>query len=93
MENDFLDKLIRSTEPVGLYIHIPFCIRKCPYCDFYSVTDLSLKNSFIKALTQEMRFYAEQAVSVDTLYIGGGTPSVLNPGEIESIVTEVRQLL
>lgn len=91
MEIDFLDKLPRSAEPAGLYIHIPFCIRKCPYCDFYSITDLSLKKSFTKALAQEMRFYAGYAVSVDTLYIGGGTPSVLNPGEIESLVSEARR--
>ena len=91
MEIDFLDKLARSAEPAGLYIHIPFCLRKCPYCDFYSLTDLSLKNSFTKALAQEMRFYAGYSVSVDTLYIGGGTPSVLNPGEIEGIVTEARR--
>ncbi|MDF1591806.1 MAG: radical SAM family heme chaperone HemW [Desulfobacterales bacterium] len=91
MAIDFLDKPAWPAEPAGLYIHIPFCIRKCPYCDFYSVTDLSLKKSFIKALAQEMRFYAGHAVRVDTLYIGGGTPSVLNTGEIERIVTEARR--
>jgi len=91
LEVDFIDKLTLSAEPAGLYIHIPFCIRKCPYCDFYSITDLSLKDSFTKALAQEMRFYAGYAVNVDTLYIGGGTPSVLNPGEIESIVSEARR--
>jgi len=91
LENGFLDKLARLTEPIGLYIHIPFCLRKCPYCDFYSVTDLSLKNAFTKALAQEMRVYAAQAVSVDTLYIGGGTPSVLTPGELEGILNEARR--
>jgi oxygen-independent coproporphyrinogen-3 oxidase len=91
LENDFSDKLARLAEPAGLYIHIPFCIRKCSYCDFYSVADQSLKNAFIEALAQEMQFYAEPAVSVDTLYIGGGTPSVLNHGEIESILTQARR--
>jgi len=91
LRHAFLDNLARLAEPIGLYIHIPFCLRKCPYCDFYSVTDLSLKNAFTKALVQEMRFYAERAVSVDTLYIGGGTPSVLTPGEIESILNEARR--
>ena len=91
MQHVILDKLARPAEPAGLYIHIPFCIRKCLYCDFYSVTDLSLKNAFIKALAQEMRFYAGHAVGVDTLYIGGGTPSVLKPGEIESILAEARR--
>jgi len=78
-------------EPAGLYIHIPFCARKCSYCDFYSVADLSLKNAFSKALAQEMRFYAGLAVPIDTLYIGGGTPSVLDPGEIECILTQARR--
>lgn len=91
LKYDFLDKLARSAEPAGLYIHIPFCIRKCPYCDFYSVTDQSLKNAFTKALAQEMRFYAGHAVSVDTLYIGGGTPSVLNSIEIENILNQARR--
>jgi len=91
LAHDFLDKLVRPAEPAGLYIHIPFCIRKCPYCDFYSITDLSLKNAFTKALALEMRFYAAHAVSVDTLYIGGGTPSLLKPGEIESILAEAHR--
>ncbi len=91
MRHAFLDTLARLAEPIGLYIHIPFCLRKCPYCDFYSVTDLSLKNAFTEALAQEMRFYAAQAASVDTLYIGGGTPSVLTPAEIESILNEARR--
>jgi len=91
VENEVLDKLARLSEPAGLYIHIPFCIRKCPYCDFYSVTDLALRNPFTKALVQEMRFYAGPAVCIDTLYIGGGTPSVLGPEEITSILTQARR--
>ncbi|MEW6673967.1 MAG: radical SAM family heme chaperone HemW [Thermodesulfobacteriota bacterium] len=91
MRNDFLDNLVWPVEPAGLYIHIPFCLRKCPYCDFYSVTDLSLRDAFIKALAIEMRFYAGRGIGVDTLYIGGGTPSVLNPVEIERILSQARR--
>lgn len=74
--------------PAGIYIHIPFCIRKCPYCDFYSVTDLSLKREFIKALLLEMQAARPDFSknSFDTLYIGGGTPSLLDAKDIEQII-------
>jgi len=41
-------------EPGGIYVHIPFCVKKCPYCDFYSITDTSLKQRFISAVISEM---------------------------------------
>lgn len=66
---------------LGLYIHIPFCISKCQYCDFYSLTDHSCRERYIDALLLHMEDYAQSAkeYSVDTLYIGGGTPSALPP--------------
>ena len=76
-----------SNEIAGLYIHIPFCVRKCPYCDFYSVTDLSLKTGFLKALIAEMQLVAAEGLAFDTLYIGGGTPSVYKSDEIGQIIT------
>ena len=76
-----------SNEIAGLYIHIPFCVRKCPYCDFYSVTDLSLKPGFLKALIAEMQLVAAEGLAFDTLYIGGGTPSVYKSDEIGQIIT------
>ncbi len=69
----------------GLYIHIPFCRTKCPYCNFYSITDLNLKERFLSALNAEMFFYREAYPFFDTLYIGGGTPSVLNGKEFETL--------
>jgi oxygen-independent coproporphyrinogen-3 oxidase len=75
----------------GLYIHIPFCVRKCPYCDFYSVTDLSLKAKFLEALLREMQMASAEALDFDTLYIGGGTPSVYNAHDIGRIVTSALQ--
>jgi oxygen-independent coproporphyrinogen-3 oxidase len=63
-----------ESQRAGLYIHIPFCVRKCPYCDFYSETDLSLMPRFIEALMAEMEMVSAQGLSFDTLYIGGGTP-------------------
>jgi oxygen-independent coproporphyrinogen-3 oxidase len=73
----------------GLYIHIPFCVRKCPYCDFYSVTDLALKPRFLKALIAEMGIASAEGLCFDTLYIGGGTPSVYGYHDIGQIVTAI----
>ncbi|MBF0573467.1 MAG: radical SAM family heme chaperone HemW [Desulfamplus sp.] len=75
----------------GIYIHIPFCIRKCPYCDFYSITDTSLKNRFIKALLEEIRLRSEPYLIVDTIYFGGGTPSILNCEDVERIIEALAQ--
>ena len=75
----------------GLYVHIPFCVKKCPYCDFYSVTDLSLRPRFIKALIAEMQTNSAEGLLFDTLYIGGGTPSVCDGNDIGQIVTAARR--
>jgi len=69
---------------LSLYIHIPFCLRKCRYCDFYSVpvADISLVNQYIDALCLEWGLYNDSGIlegmAVNTIYIGGGTPSILN---------------
>ncbi|MBF0301545.1 MAG: radical SAM family heme chaperone HemW [Desulfamplus sp.] len=73
----------------GIYIHIPFCIRKCPYCDFYSISDLSFKKRFVTDLIKELEMRADPALIVDTIYFGGGTPSLLTSGELEKIVAAV----
>jgi oxygen-independent coproporphyrinogen-3 oxidase len=73
----------------GIYIHIPFCQHKCLYCDFYSVTDLSLKPAFLEALSSEIAAADPGPRVFDTLYIGGGTPSILEPAEVEAIVDGV----
>jgi oxygen-independent coproporphyrinogen-3 oxidase len=79
------------SQNAGLYIHIPFCVRKCPYCDFYSVTDLSLKPRFLKALIAEMEMVSAAALCFDTLYIGGGTPSVFDDNDISAIIAAIFQ--
>ena len=61
----------------GLYVHIPFCLSKCPYCDFYSETGTSMVSAWLTALEQEMLLYKDSFNRFDTLYIGGGTPTVL----------------
>lgn len=70
----------------GLYIHIPFCLKKCLYCDFYSITDLSHQNSFLASLKREIQLAGQSPLTFDTLYIGGGTPSVLAAEAIGQII-------
>ncbi len=72
----------------GLYIHIPFCASKCAYCDFYSITEKNILNIFIDALTEEIRIKSETFPidSVETIYFGGGTPSVLEISHIDRII-------
>jgi len=74
----------------GLYIHIPFCLRKCAYCGFYSITDRSLIPDYLAALRREMALYRGWAASFDTLYIGGGTPSILPEGDLEGLIADIR---
>ncbi len=77
----------------GIYLHIPFCRTRCGYCDFYSTTDLSLTAPFARALVEELslrRDYIGES-TIDTLYFGGGTPSLLPAGELRMIMEAVRQ--
>jgi oxygen-independent coproporphyrinogen-3 oxidase len=81
----------------GLYIHIPFCISKCAYCDFYSlVTERSIIDQFLDALESEIDLYASHQVIADlefeTLYLGGGTPSLLSIGQIDKLVNQAQSL-
>jgi oxygen-independent coproporphyrinogen-3 oxidase len=80
---------LQYSQYAGIYIHIPFCVRKCPYCDFYSVTDSALQPRFLKALIAEMELVSADGLCFDTLYIGGGTPSVYGFNDIGQIVTAV----
>lgn len=73
-------------KPAGLYAHIPFCIKKCPYCDFYSLADPSLHQPFIDALTSEMHLRSPVALDFDSFYIGGGTPSIIDAGDILRVI-------
>jgi oxygen-independent coproporphyrinogen-3 oxidase len=74
----------------SIYIHIPFCVEKCAYCNFFSVTDTSLQAQYIASLFKEMRFRADYLLGepIDSLYFGGGTPSLLSPEIIEEIIHE-----
>jgi len=127
---------MKSEKTPGLYIHIPFCLSKCPYCDFYSVTSVSAISDFLDALSKEMVMYHNRfnlfdpstapgptlqsrdkgalgvnpepiglrsgrkealrlwgggSRRVDTVYIGGGTPSLLSPEQVERILISTRE--
>lgn len=72
----------------GIYLHIPFCKRKCHYCNFFSVATVKWKDGFLAALGKEIisrKDYLQGEV-VNTIYFGGGTPSLLKAGEINSIL-------
>lgn len=74
------------SEKNGLYIHVPFCVSKCPYCDFYSVKyNEELANKFVDDLIAEMPKY--EGAEFDTVYFGGGTPSAINPNLIAKIMS------
>ena len=72
---------------VGLYIHIPFCKKRCIYCDFYSGVDTSQKARYIRALAMEWESRRSELgeSSIDTVYLGGGTPSQLTISELKSL--------
>ncbi len=70
----------------GLYVHVPFCLTKCLYCDFYSVTDPSLCDGWLHALEHEAMLYRARFAFFDTLYLGGGTPSLLSEAELCRLV-------
>jgi oxygen-independent coproporphyrinogen-3 oxidase len=70
----------------GLYIHIPFCRSKCNYCDFYSIASTSLVSRYLEALKKEVVLYQGRFDPLDSLYLGGGTPTLLDLREIEEIL-------
>ena len=75
----------------GIYIHIPFCKRRCIYCDFFSTTQSEKKPNYIHALCQELKIrknYLEDE-EIETIYLGGGTPSQLSEGELKEIFTYI----
>ena len=75
----------------GLYLHFPFCVNKCPYCDFFSTTDLSLKGPYLDALFKETALVQAGDLSFDTIYLGGGTPSLYNPSEIGGLIDSIHR--
>lgn len=76
----------------GLYFHIPFCVRKCAYCDFYSVSDTSSQTAYFEAMHREMEAYRGKQIPVDSVFIGGGTPSVADEKQIARLLEKAREI-
>ncbi|MPM21408.1 Oxygen-independent coproporphyrinogen-III oxidase-like protein [bioreactor metagenome] len=75
-----------------LYIHIPFCHSKCPYCDFFSVATKKWHSEFVQALCGEVVMrHGEISGALKTIYFGGGTPSLLSEQDLERIISEIRK--
>lgn len=78
------------SEPIGVYVHVPFCAGKCPYCDFYSLAaDEQTKEAYVAAILRDVASYAG-SVCADTLYFGGGTPSLLGAERIARLTAELK---
>ena len=77
---------------LGIYIHIPYCAKKCAYCDFYSVPSCETSKAYCNALIKQIESYKKKSKDyvVDTIYIGGGTPSQINPEYIYNILGAVK---
>ncbi len=84
-----------SNRTLGLYVHIPFCLRKCLYCDFcsYAGQDGGLRSEYADAVIREIRQYAERArdCTVTSVYFGGGTPTLMPTAELSRILSQIGQ--
>ena len=89
-----------QNDSLGIYVHVPFCAAKCPYCDFYSGRDLSLIPAYVNAVKEELRSLARAGDFTDrglfsrpvaSVYFGGGTPSLLPGDEIAGILQTVKE--
>ena len=80
---------------LGIYIHIPFCVKKCNYCDFYSVKwDEISESKYIKSAINEIKSYSalSNKFVVDSIFIGGGTPSIVNPKNLENMINVIKSI-
>ncbi|MXO33522.1 radical SAM family heme chaperone HemW [Apibacter sp. B3889] len=76
----------------GLYIHIPFCVKKCNYCNFHFSTQFNYKSQLIQAIGKELILRKNELITpIKTIYFGGGTPSILNYKELEYLFTIIKE--
>jgi len=82
-----------QAEPLGLYLHVPFCKDRCTYCSFVTTRDVQLQAAVVARLGAELRAWGEALgrPAVDTLYLGGGTPSLLTRGELAELTGLLRE--
>lgn len=74
---------------VGLYVHIAYCRRKCAYCDFVSLPCAAVPDEYCRALVKEMQTYKGRQIAVDTVFVGGGTPSLLSAAQMRFLLHAV----
>ena len=91
-------------EPLGVYIHFPFCVKKCNYCDFLSgPADSGTRRAYADALCREIYSFGreygmrekpsrDEKIPVDTIFLGGGTPSVMDPADLVRVIETVREV-
>ena len=83
-----------TTDGIGVYVHIPYCVSKCRYCDFCSFPPSTApeRGAYVSALLREMESYQGREIAVNTVFIGGGTPSLLEPSELSLIMNRIRDI-
>lgn len=84
----------KEKRSLGIYLHIPFCVRKCNYCDFLSApADLAVRRKYVECLKEEIRQFVcdFEAYEVDSIFFGGGTPSILEGEEIAGIMEVLKE--
>ena len=77
----------------GLYVHVPFCVSKCRYCGFFSETDLDDRSGWVESVVQEAALYRDRFEAFDTVYLGGGTPSILSDRQLDALIDGLRRSL
>lgn len=89
----FKKRQVEPKKPLGLYVHIPFCVKKCNYCDFLSApAEDTTKKRYVDALCREIEGYKELTKDYElaTIYFGGGTPSVLDASLLEQLIITIK---
>ena len=85
-----------TTKPIGLYLHIPFCKSKCNYCDFCSYAGVKddLADRYVEAVGRELLSYKRsEKIKIDTVFLGGGTPSLLSARQLENLLGKAHEAL
>lgn len=88
------ERVAPERAPLGLYIHIPFCEKKCPYCDFNTFARLeTIHDAYVEALCLDIRRWGLRLdrPEIDTLFLGGGTPTLLSESSLEAIMESIRE--
>src|ERR1700674_2854886 len=77
---------------VALYVHFPFCLSICPYCDFdRQATGFNRIDAYLQAVERELELYAAGNERVHSIFFGGGTPSLMSPQQVEQVLASARR--